>query len=1313
MVAWISVNDLDGWRFWDLAAGRGLVGLAALWAAVGLRRFGTPSGFAKAWPRIRGVLIGFLSVLGLVFLVEVACAVGARANLEGPFLMAAGVVELGLAADLWRRGGWRNLEDSPFWARPSGSDRDAVEREMLATIASSLEDAIVGKDRNGLITYWNAGAERIFGYTADQVIGQPILCFFPEDRFDEEEQILERLGRGERVEPFESVRVARDGRRVDVSLTISPIRDESGAIVGSVKIARDITERIRSQKERVASDRRFRALVEAVPQLVWSTASDGRPIYQSPQWLEYTGYANSQELVENWEQFLHPDDSARVSAGWRRALLESNVFETEYRLRRRDGDYRWFKARGLKIVEVDGAEPRWLGTCTDIHDERVIAEALRDSEERQRLALSAASMAHWEWDIVNDRIPHQDSLSRLLGQPDDQSLQTAADYVSIVHPEDRDRFWRMAHDAMRPGIAYEIEYRIIRPDDGSVRWLASRGQTIFNEDGVAVRMVGVNVDVTERKLAEAQIRQWNEELEQRVLERTRELATANAALAESERRFRAIFDSTFQFTGLLALDGTLLEANRAAVDFLGLSRSDVVGRPFWETPWFRSRPEVRERLQEAIRQAAAGQFVRYEVEILGREDRLEIIDFSIKPVFDESGHVVSLIPEGRVITEQHRAAEALRRSETALRESQRLAGVGSWEWDLESDEVTWSDELHRIVGRDPNRGAPSFAEHAEFCPPASMKRLQSAVQRARETGEPYEIELQLIAEDGSERWVIARGVAVCGLDGRIVMLRGTVLDLTSRKRYEQELRQARDDAMAATQAQGNFLANMSHEIRTPMNGVIGMTDLLLETELNSSQRAQAETIRSSGNALLTVINDILDLSKIEAGKLTLQVVPFDLAALVEEVAVLITPTAHRKGVRVSCRFAPEAPRIVEGDPVRIRQVLTNLAGNAAKFTEQGEVTIATRLVDEDDRFATVRLEVQDTGIGIADQFKARVFETFTQIDGGATRKYGGTGLGLAICRDLVHLMDGRIGLESALGAGSTFWFEIRLGKIHDPALRDESPEATAGAILDGSASRVGPRILLAEDNDVNRRVATGLAQRLGCRVDAVSNGREAIERLDYQIHDLVLMDIQMPVLDGLSAVALIRERERITNTHMTIYALTAHAMEGDRERYLSAGMDGYLSKPLSLRALAQALAQLGAKSRREAVEDPPLPVEEGGSFDELAFLRSTHGDDPELITAVLASMLETVPGCLDRLDESVDRLDGAGVASEAHSLQGVFLIVGASERVTDCLELERLARNQDFTAALPVASRLRAGWQTLAEHAKHALSSELIGQGKS
>jgi PAS domain S-box-containing protein len=551
---------------------------------------------------------------------------------------------------------------------------------------------------------------------------------------------------------------------------------------------------------------------------------------------------------------------------------------------------------------------------------------------------------------------------------------------------------------------------------------------------------------------------------------------------------------------------------------------------------------------------------REEITALHRDGHEFRADLSLS-IHDDAGstRVVSAV---RLATPETRA-------DAAFRQNERFKSIldqiddGCAVVDLRGNVLFVNDAFCRMFGFEkPKVLGRSFKELQH---PDRHAQTLEVFNRVYRTGEPlrsYEYQVTPSSLFVEQSISLERDAS-----GRPVAFLSIFRDCTARRQAEDATARAREAAESANRAKSEFLANMSHEIRTPMNGIIGMTELALDGPLTPAQAECLDMIRSQAASLLTIVNDILDFSKIESRRVDFESLPFTLAHAIDEVIKPLSVRAREKGIAFGSAIAPGVPPRLLGDPVRLKQILTNVVGNAVKFTEEGSVSVDVSVTRQDDR-PLLHLRVVDTGIGIPPEKLRAIFEPFRQVDGSMTRRFGGTGLGLAIASTLAELMGGGISVDSVPGRGSAF--DIAIPAIAAPAGVPTESAVSAG-IAAAARRAVAPdrvaRILVAEDNIVNQRVAAALLTKRGHSVTVVNNGREAIDALGREQFDLVLMDVQMPEMDGFEATAAIRALERDTGRRIRIVAMTAHAMTGDRERCLAAGMDDYLSKPIDQRSL--------------------------------------------------------------------------------------------------------------------------------------------------
>ena len=525
-----------------------------------------------------------------------------------------------------------------------------------------------------------------------------------------------------------------------------------------------------------------------------------------------------------------------------------------------------------------------------------------------------------------------------------------------------------------------------------------------------------------------------------------------------------------------------------------------------------------------------------------------------------------------------RQLEALRLSEERLAQSLDGGGMGLWDWDLRTNAVYFSERWFGMLGYGPDELPQAFETWRGLMHPEdeaeALKRVEAHLRAPAEGA--YQNEHRLRCKDGHWAWILARGKVLCDEAGAPARMVGVHVDISDRKASEEALRRAgeeqrraRQEAEEANQAKSSFLAAMSHEIRTPMNGVLGMLQLLTGTELSPEQRSFAETGEHSALALLAIINDILDLSKVEAGKTELEAIPFDPADTIEDVTRLLDGRAQARGLRIHRELHPSLPARVRGDPGRFRQVLTNILGNAIKFTDEGEVRVEARWEARADS-GWLFVDVHDTGIGIRKEAISKLFSPFSQADASTSRRYGGTGLGLSISQRLVALMGGEITVVSEPGVGSTFSFNLRAEAVEAPA---RGASLAPAAPLEAAPLRA-LRVLVAEDNPVNQMVAELMLQKLGCTTVVAQDGERALELIAAQRFDLVLMDMQMPVMDGPEATRHLRAAEAAAGgPRLPVVALTANAMAENRAECIAAGMDQFLSKPIRIEELEATLAR--------------------------------------------------------------------------------------------------------------------------------------------
>ena len=733
-------------------------------------------------------------------------------------------------------------------------------------------------------------------------------------------------------------------------------------------------------------------------------------------------------------------------------------------------------------------------------------------------------------------------------------------------------------------------------------------------------------------------------------------------LLRSEENLRQITDNILEMIIRCDLKGNIDFVSASAKSLLDYLPSEIVGKSIYDF----LHPEDADRIKGIFKRHLANNSKgSAEFRCFKRDGDYIWMDVSGNLLTDEEGKTSAALLVGRDITQQRQMQNAIieseRRYKVLFEGSSDIIFTNDINGNIQSvnkaGEATMGFTIEELKSMNIN----------DLIIPETLETSFSSEQYIKTVlNEREPIELNIFSKKG-ERLILEVSRQLIYEDGRPVGVQGIARDITHRKRIEAELQRAKDEAEAANMAKSEFLANMSHEIRTPMNGMTGMLDLLNLTRLDKEQQEYLDIVKSCVDSLLKVLNDILDFSKIEAGKLVIETISFDLREVADKLVKAYEVKASEKGLKLDCYIDPAIPEGVVGDPLRLRQVLGNLMGNAVKFTDYGEVSIRVEKYGEVNDQLQIKFSVRDTGIGIAEEEMNKLFKSFSQVDGSFTRKYSGTGLGLAISKRLVEMMGGAIWVESEKDIGSTFHFIVFLGSggstKKEPIVKPEIKQRCE-SVQD---------ILLVEDNRMNQLTALTILEKKGYRVDLAVNGREALEKLKNSKYDIILMDIQMPEMDGIEATKKIREEERQTGKHIPIIALTAYALQGDSERFLSKGMDFYVPKPIKIDELLQAIEQAA-----KLIEKGKISIEYGNKPTDFSiqehekYIKQISEIINTLESAIERENYLHIEQCAHRMKEAAKHLYLNKLRSTAFKME----MAARKQKLEEIEEVYRLIKNE-------------------------------------
>ena len=1314
------------------------------------------------------------------------------------------------------------------------SERDRMEKiareseERLRDLFDNANDLIQSIAMDGSILFVNRAWRETLGYTEDEIKTLNVFDVIHPDSHEHCRELFARIQQGESIGFVEAKFITKDRRAIHLEGN-SNVVIKDGKPCATRAIYRDVTNSKRAEEALRQSESKFRSVMQSANDAIVAINSQGLVISWNKGAHRIFGYTEEEMLGQPLNLLMPEASRVAHQTGLERhgRTGEAHVIGKTVELNgvRKGGEE--FPIELSLSTWKSGTEVFYSGVLRDISERRQLSERLK--LQSAALESTANGVAIVSRDGIIQWI--NPAFTSLTGYEASEAVgQNPRVLKSGKHPRE---FYQQLWATITSGNVWHGELAN-RRKDGSLYEEEMTITPVFDTNGQITSFVAIKQDITARKRAE---------LEQQVVSEIVQSVITTSNLEEvfalthrlisqclyAENCFITLHDDA---TGMMDYpywvdqrDG--VPAPRpAGGGFAG--HVLTTGKPLLLTDELEDQICQQAGIQRIGTKARSwlGVPLRTRSRTIGA---LVVQNYERDNAYDKRdvAFLTAVGDQLALAIERKRIEAELKINEQLMSEAQRIARLGSWEHDAASGKVRWSPEEWRIFGLEPRDFGPTFEEFLAMVHPDDRHIIKKITDRSEQS--EADADYRIIRPDGSVRVLRPNTSIECDENGHVTRITGTDQDVTEQKQIENELQQARDAALESARLKSEFLANMSHEIRTPMNGVIGMAGLLLETSLDEEQRDCAETIRSSGEALLTIINDILDFSKIEAGKLQFDEVDFDLRNAVEGTIEMLADRAREKNLELALFMDSQVPTGLRGDPGRLRQVLTNLTGNALKFTDQGEVVVGAETVSETADSVVIRFSITDTGIGISQKSQDILFQPFTQADGSTTRRYGGTGLGLSISKQLVELMGGEIGVDSKPGKGSTFWFTAKFHKqpagSHPVLLHIESLEGLRALVVDDNATnrkiltsqlkswgmiqseahsaaralelmrkaassgnpydlvildfqmpemdglqlaraiKANPglapsrlimltslgqrgdaadaraagieayltkpvkqsqlfdcvitifsksrpistptrpaklitqhsltearkmslnRILLAEDNVVNQKVAIRQLQKLGHRVDAVANGREAIEALDRIRYDLVLMDCQMPEMDGYEATAEIRRIER-GQRHTPIVAMTAHALEGDREKCLAAGMDDYISKPVRPEALKDVLARFLIDIKPFA-KDATVKSEEAAPIDlprlHEAFGEEDTGEFAELVDLYVADTSKN----LDRLETAIYLSDYEGVFHISHNLAGASANCGMTAIVDSLRQLEAAGQKEDLHEAETLLRKAR------------------------
>ncbi len=1024
------------------------------------------------------------------------------------------------------------------------------------------------------------------------------------------------------VELLEKI-VSKDGEVKYHIRRVLPFRNGAGECTHFLGYGFDFTEQQKVKEELVESRNFIFQVLDSSPHLIFVKDYDGRLVLANLALCNLFGLT-LQDLVNQSKEVLHnnAEDILHNSRIDKEVLDSGFPIRIEEVFTRNNGQISYFETVKVPFLGLNN-EKLVLAICTDITDRKKNEELLKIGAQRVIIAQELTKAGDWEvnfetntvsWSIGMYPIWERDIM---LGPPSVDELG------SFVHPDDSERVMDAIFLLKNANDKANLTYRIAVPS--GEKTVITVAMPFCDNKGKVIRIFGTVIDITEQKKTEEIFR-----LNEQRLNEAQELANSGSYEFELSTR----------------------QVNWSRGCFLIWKRPFELGAPTYEEFEATVHPDDREAVRqknETLSKREDTYTVFYRIVCPdGEVKSLKVITKLQKNNKNELEKIFGTLTD---ISERVISDEKMKLNEQRLLEAQQLANLGSWQLDITSGKSEWSIGTHLIWDIDLDAAPLTFNELMNTIIEEDRKYVSEVIKAAISSNENFNVEYRIQTVKGNLKIVNGRGRIQTDSKGVPVLMFGSVLDITDRKKEEAELIAAKHQAEDSVRAKEYFLANVGHELRTPLNGVLGMARLLQKTELSITQRNYIDLLSTTAGNLLVIINDILDIAKIDSGTLTFEKVNFDPFQVAETAIQIHMYKAEEKDLILRHLNEGVAIPSLNGDPYRLNQILLNLLSNAVKFTSRGEIVLSQRIKEEEGDTLWVEFSVKDTGLGIPLEKQNSIFDSFTQLNPETANIAGGTGLGLAISKNLVEKQGGVIMVESTLGVGSVFKFTI-------PYQRSIATDIEPNDRSVFAVSQLGPlRVLLAEDNRVNQFIVEAMLQDWGLNVDVASNGREAVELFNKRHYDLILMDIQMPEVDGVEATYLIRASQDKTKAKVPIVALTANTTKQAQRQFMTAGMNDFLVKPFKEESLYKKIINLFAgKSnftmpikKRFPIRKRPVPV--GDSLYNLSFLTRDARDNVDFLKRMLSIFIETIPPIVMRMNEHFEKGEMDAIANLAHKIK--------------------------------------------------------------